>query len=106
MLHMLNDGVSGHSDISENSDEIHVTANMYRAKTISWNFYDTWNYLELTLPSSELSIFVLYPKTITSSLILRLHMERCLEVKILSYQLLHYTENDNSEFSKPIKAFN
>ena len=26
-----------------------------------------------------------------------LHMEPCLEVKILSYHLLHYTENDNSE---------
>ena len=25
-------------------------------------------------------------------------MEPCLEVKILSYHLLHYTENDNSEF--------
>ena len=33
-------------------------------------------------------------------------MEPCLEVKILSYHLLHYTENDNSEFSKPTKAFN
>ena len=35
-----------------------------------------------------------------------LQMEPCLEVKILSYHLLHYTENGNSEFSKPTKAFN
>ena len=28
------------------------------------------------------------------------------EVKILSYHFLHYTENDNSEFSKQAKAFN
>ena len=40
---------------------------MYRAKTISWNFSDTWNCLKVTIPSSELLIFVLYPKTITSN---------------------------------------
>ena len=30
-------------------------------------FYDTWNYLKVTIQSSELSSFVLYPKTITSN---------------------------------------
>ena len=28
-------------------------------------FYDTWNCLEVTIPSSQLSLFVLCPKTIT-----------------------------------------
>ena len=28
-------------------------------------FYGTWNFLEVTILSSELSIFILYPKTIT-----------------------------------------
>ena len=28
-------------------------------------FYDTWNCLEMTIASSELSIFALYPKTVT-----------------------------------------
>ena len=28
-------------------------------------FYDTWNCLEVKIPSSHMSIFVLYPKTIT-----------------------------------------
>ena len=32
-------------------------------------------------------------------------MKSCLEVKIPSYHPLHYTENDNSEFSKPTEAF-
>ena len=63
---MSNDWASGHSDNSENSDEYRVIAFMYRAKTISSDFfYDTWNCLEVTIPSSELSIFALYPKTIT-----------------------------------------
>ena len=60
--------MSGHSDNSENSGEIQVTAFLYRAKNDkSEFFYDTWNCLELTVPSFELSIFVLYPKTITSN---------------------------------------
>ena len=35
-------------------------------------------------------------------------MEPCLEVKILSYHLLHYmyTENDNSEFFQANQTFN
>ena len=34
-------------------------------------------------------------------------MEPCLEVKILSYHLLHYTvEKITQNFSKPTKAFN
>ena len=52
---------------------------------------------------SELSIFALYPKTITWNF--TLHMEPCLEVKIPSYHFLHSTENDNSEFFQA-KVFN
>ena len=34
-------------------------------------------------------------------------LEPCFELKILSYHLLHYTENESSQnFSKPTKAFN
>ena len=47
--------------ITQKTGEIRVIAFMYRAKTISRNFSMT----QVTIPSSQLSIFVLYPKTIT-----------------------------------------
>ena len=37
---------------------------LYRAKKSEF-FYDTWSCLEVTIPSSQMSIFVLYPKKIT-----------------------------------------
>ena len=67
-------------------------------------FYDTWNCLEATTPSSELSIFALYPKAITWNFTFY-KWNHCLEVKIPSYHFLHYTENENSEFFQANQSF-
>ena len=95
--------MSGHSDNSENSGGMQVIAFLYKKKNDkSEFFYDTWNCLEVTIPSSELSIFVIYQNitwNFTFAFVTMLG-----EVK--SYHFLHYTENSNSEFSKPAKAFN
>ena len=63
MLHMSDNWVSSHSDNSENSGEIRVYCFYVQGKNDkSEFFYDTWNCLEVTIPSSELSVFVTYPQ--------------------------------------------
>ena len=103
MLHMSDDWVSGHSDNSENSGEIQAIAFMYRAKTISRNF-GTWNCLEVTIPSSELSIFVIYPKNnLEFYFWVCNHACRGKFWVIIFFTILKTTTQN---FSKPTKAFN
>ena len=58
-------------------------------------FYDTWNCLEVTIPSSQMSIFVLYPKTITWTFAYGT-MLRSENSELSSFAL--YRGKDNSEF--------
>ena len=68
-------------------------------------FYDTWNCLEATIASSELSIFALHPKTITWNFTFTYGTMLGSENSELSFfctLLKTITQN----FSKPTKAFN
>ena len=66
-------------------------------------FHDTWNCLEVTILSFELSTFALYLKTITWNFTFT--YETMLGMKIPSYHLLHCTENDNSDFFQANRSF-